>query len=131
MTPEKMNLLLREFRLPVLLEAGQDLVHAFTPQSDRMDYASWAITVAVIICLGWIGTAKVRLPPLQCAAAGLCLFIASFAFSNAIALIAHPGPSPFMVFAAGLFVAFFISPLAGLVAMIGVGIARVSLKRHA
>jgi hypothetical protein len=128
MGPDKLHQALREFRAPILIEAVQDLVHAFSARSEIADYASWGISLAVIAYLGWIGAARARLRPLLCGIAGLALFIASFVFSNAIELIVHPVANPYTGFAAALFVAFFISPLAFVVALLGVGVARLSGK---
>jgi hypothetical protein len=128
MTPEKINQMFKEFRPAILLEAIQDIVHAFTQHSQAADLATWSISVAVLIYIGWVGTARLQLRLLLCGVAAMILFFASFTFSSAIVLITQPGPNPFLNFAAGLFVTFLISPLAFAVALIGVGIAKLSEK---
>jgi hypothetical protein len=128
MTPQRFNQMMSEFRPAILLEAIQDVVHVFTAHSDAADYASWALTVGVVVYMGWIGAARLGLRPRLCGVAGAVLFIVSFAFSSALTLIAHPQANPFLNFAAGLFVTFLLSPLALVVALLGVVIARLTSK---
>jgi hypothetical protein len=128
MTSEELNRIFIALRVPIGVEALQDLVHVFAPRSELLDYASWGITVTVLALLGWIAAVRTHMRPLACGVAGLALFIASFAFSNAVELIARPQANPFLGFAAALFVAFLVSPLAMAVAMMGAGLARICGK---